>query len=207
LRKERGTGDFVVQNTALASLAREDRPDQATIAAINESYSISRHRTVEQDPAYGVRQIVDMALKALSPGVNDTSTAVICVDYLTAILARLASRKFPALRRYEEGELRVIAMAPTFENLLTEAFDQIRRNAEGNVSVMSRILGALDAIVSLTDSPRRRRVLREQVQRIAELADRTIDSAHDRARIERRLMHVREAIEAGPALCAEEAKA
>lgn len=72
---------------------------------------------------------------------------------------------------------------------------------------MSRILGALDAIASLTDSPRRRRVLREQVQRISELADRTIDSAHDRARIERRLMHVREAIEAGPALCAEEAKA
>jgi uncharacterized membrane protein len=59
---------------------------------------------------------------------------------------------------------------------------------------MSRMLGALDAIASLTDSPRRRRALREQVQRIAELADRTIDSAHDRARIEGRLTRVREAL-------------
>ena len=194
VRMECGIGEFVVQNTALASLALEEPPDQETIAALNASYSISSHRTVDQDPAFGVRQIVDMALKALSSGVNDTSTAVICVDYLTAILARLAPKRFPALRRYEESELRVIAMAPTFENLLVEAFDQIRRNAEGNVSVMSRMLGALDAIGSLTDSPRRRRALREQVQRIAELADRTIDSAHDRARIEARLTRVREAL-------------
>ncbi|MGA8005462.1 MAG: DUF2254 domain-containing protein, partial [Burkholderiales bacterium] len=194
VRMECGIGEFVVQNTALASLALEEPPDQETIAAINASYSLSSYRTVDQDPAFGVRQIVDMALKALSPGVNDTSTAVICVDYLTAILARLAPQRFPALRRYEESELRVIAMAPTFENLLLEAFDQIRRNAEGNVSVMSRMLGAIDAIASRTDSPRRRQALREQVQRIAELADRTIDSAHDRARIEARLTRVREAL-------------
>ena len=73
----------------------------------NAAYNISSHRTVDQDPAFGIRQIVDMALKALSPGVNDTSTAVMCVDYLTAILARLAARKFPALHRYEGDELRV----------------------------------------------------------------------------------------------------
>jgi uncharacterized membrane protein len=187
VRMECGIGEFVVQNTALASLALEEPPDEGTIVALNASYSISSYRTVDQDPAFGVRQIVDMALKALSPGVNDTSTAIMCVDYLAAILARLAPRKFPALRRYEESELRVIAMAPTFESLLVEAFDQIRRNAEGNVSVMSRMLGTLDAIAGLTNSPRRRRALREQVQRIAELADRTIDSAHDRAKIEERL--------------------
>jgi uncharacterized membrane protein len=207
VRMEHGVGEFVVRDTALASLALEDPPDEETIAALNASYSVSNHRTVEQDPAFGVRQIVDMALKALSPGVNDTSTAVICVDYLTAILARLAPRKFPALRRHEEGELRVISMASNFENLLLEAFDQIRRNAEGNVSVMSRMLGALDAVASLTDSPRRRRALREQVQRITELADRTIDSAHDRARLEERLTRVREAIDAEPALRAERAGA
>jgi uncharacterized membrane protein len=155
---------------------------------------------VDQDPGFGVRQIVDMALKALSSGVNDTSTAVMCVDYLTAILARLASRKIPPLHRYEGGALRVIAMAPTFEKLLADAFDQIRRNAEGNVSVMVRLLSGLDAIASLTDSPHRRRALREQVQWITELADRTIKSAHDRTWIEGRLRRVRETLEAEPAL-------
>ena len=85
VRMEHGIGDFVVQNTTLVSLALEDPPDQETIAALQETFSISRHRTVEQDAAFGIRQIVDMALKALSPGINDTTTAVMCVDYLSAI--------------------------------------------------------------------------------------------------------------------------
>jgi len=202
VRMERGIGGFVVHKAALASLALEHPPDRATTAALNAAYGISRHRTVDQDPAFGVRQIVDIALKALSPGVNDTSTAVMCVDYLTTILARLASRRFPASRRYEGGELRVITVAPTFEDLLADSFDQIRRSAEGNVAVMARMLGALETIGSLTGSPRRRRALREHVQWIAEMADRTVESTHDRARIERRVMHVREALESEPAACA-----
>jgi uncharacterized membrane protein len=200
VRMERGIGEFVVHGTPLASLALEAPPGEEVIAALQAAYSIRRHRTVEQDSAFGIRQIVDMALRALSPGINDTTTAVMCVDYLTAILAQLASRKIPALHRYEGDALRVIAMAPTFEKLLADAFDQIRRNAEGNVSVMVRLLGGLDAIASLTDSPHRRSALREHVQWIAELADRTIKSAHDRTRIEGRLRRVREALEAEPAL-------
>jgi len=207
VRMDRGIGAFVVQNTALASLALTYPPDQEMIAALNGAYSISRHRTIEQDPAFGIRQIVDIALKALSPGINDTSTAVICVDYLTAILTRLAVRQFPSSHRYDGESLRVITIAPTFEGLLAEAFDQIRRSAEGNVAIMARMLGAIDTIASLTVSPNHRRALKEQVQRIAELADRTIESTHDRARIERRLMEVREILQAVPALNAGEAKA
>jgi len=206
VRMEHGVGAFVVQETALASLALTYPPDQATIVALNGAYGIGRHRTASQDPAFGIRQIVDMALKALSPGVNDTSTAVMCVDYLTALLARLACRQFPPSHRFEGETLRVIAIVPSFEDLLAEAFDQIRGSAAGNVGIMARMLGAIDTIASLTDSPCHRRALDEQLQWIAELADRTIESTHDRARIERRLMHIREALEAEPALCPEEEK-
>jgi uncharacterized membrane protein len=206
LRMERGIGDYVVEETGLASLALEDPLDQETIAALNSSYNISSHRSIEQDPAFGVRQIVDIALKALSPGVNDTSTAVMCVDYLAAILARLASRQLPSSRRYEEGELRVITIAQTFKSLLADSFDQIRRSAEGNVAVMERMLSAIENIASLTTNPYRRRALCEQIQRIDELADRTIESAHDRARIEKRLMHVRERLEFEPVLYPREEK-
>jgi uncharacterized membrane protein len=204
VRMGHGIGAFVVQNTALASLALTYPPDREMIAALNEAYSISRHRMVEQDPAFGIRQIVDMALKALSPGVNDTSTAVMCVDYLTAILARLTVRQFPPLRRYDGESLRVITIAPTFEGLLAEAFDQIRCSAEGNAAIMVRMLGAIDTITSLAVSPCHRRALDEQVQWIAELADRTIESTHERSRIERRLMHVCETLKAETALCQRE---
>ncbi len=206
VRMEYGIGDFVVRNTPLASLALQYPPDQETIAALQDTFGISSHRTVEQDAAFGIRQIVDMALKALSPGINDTTTAVMCVDYLTAIMAKLAPRQIPSSRRYEEGDLRVIAKGPNFESLLAEAFDQIRCNAIGNVAIMSRMLGALQTIASMTDSPSRRRALLEQLQWIAELAERTLESPCDRARIETRLAHVREALETEPILYSGEGK-
>ena len=199
---EHGIGDFVVQNTTLASLALEDPPDQETIAALQSTFSISNHRTVEQDAAFGIRQIVDVALKALSPGVIDTTTAVTCVDYLTAILARIAPRQIPSSRRYEEGELRVIAKGPSFESLLAESFDQLRSLAKGDVVIMSRMLDAFQTLAGLTGSPVRRRSLREQVQWIAELAERTVEFAHDRARIDTRMARVREALETEPVLLA-----
>jgi uncharacterized membrane protein len=202
VRMERGIGEFVVHDTTLASLALEEPPEKEIIAALQAAYSISRHRTLKQDIAFGIRQIVDMALRALSPSTNDTTTAVMCVDYLKAILARLASRNIPSSRRYEEGELRVITIEPTFASLVAESFDQIRGSSIGNVSIMIRMLDALQTIASLTASPSRRRALREQVEWITELAERTIESPHDRARFESRLARVREAFETEPVLLA-----
>jgi uncharacterized membrane protein len=206
VRMERGIGAFVVQNTTLVSLALDEPPDQEMIKALNESYSIGRHRTVEQDPAFGIRQLVDMAMKALSPGVNDTSTAVMCIDYLTAILAQIAPRKFPASLRYDADRLSVITIAPTFEGLVAEAFDQIRSSAIGNVGIMARMLSAIETLAGLTDSPRRRRALYEQVLWIAELAGRTTESSHERERLAKRLMEVRGMLQAEPAMNAEAEK-
>jgi len=206
VRMEHGIGAFVVQNTPLVSLTLTYSPDRTTIDALRAAYSIGRHRTVDQDPAFGIRQIVDMAIKALSPGINDTSTAVMCVDYLTSILARLVSRQFPPVRRYEGDTLRVVAIVPSFEGLLCEAFDQIRDSAEVNVAILARILGALDTIGSLTIRRSHIRALDEQVQLIAELVDRCIESSHDRARLERRLCEARETLETQSALCTEEVK-
>jgi uncharacterized membrane protein len=198
VRMERGIGEFVVHGTPLASLALEEPPAKEIVAELQAAYSIDRHRTVEQDCAFGIRQLVDMALRALSPGINDTTTAVMCVDYLTAILARLASRNIPSSHRHEEGELRVITIGPTFAGLVAESFDQIRGSATGNLGVMLRMLGALQTIGSLTTSPSRRRALRGEVQWIAELAERTIESPHDRERFESRLANVRDALEKEP---------
>lgn len=204
VRMEHGIGAFVVQDTALLSLALTYPPDLATINAYHAAYSVGCYRTVEQDPAFGIRQIVDIALKALSPGVNDTSTAIMCVDYLTSIMARLSSRHFPPLYRYEGETLRVVAIVPSFEGLLAEAFDQIRANAEVNVAILARMLGAFDTIGSLTLRPGYLRVLDEQLQCIAELVDRTTEASHDRAHLERRLSEVRDTLEAQSALCAGE---
>jgi len=195
---ERGIGDFVVENTTLVSLALEDPPDVELIGALQSAFILDRHRTLEQDAAFGIRQIVDMALRALSPSTNDITTAVMCVDYLTAILSRVASRRIPSSHRYEDGDLRVITSGPTFAKLVAESFDQIRGSADGNVGIMLRMLGALQTVASLAASPRRLRALREQVEWLAELAEHTVESSHDRSRIDARLTRVREALEGEP---------
>ncbi|MGB5831790.1 MAG: DUF2254 domain-containing protein, partial [Thiohalocapsa sp.] len=170
LRMEHGVGEFVVAGTPLVSLLDPGDLDDATAARLNAVYVIGRRRTVEQDVAFGIRQIVDVAMKALSPGINDTTTAVMCVDYLAAILTRLATRRIATPFRLDEGAVRVIVRGSSFESLLSDAFDQIRQNAEGNAAILLRLLGALPTIAGLTLSPNRRRVLRQKVDEIAEVA-------------------------------------
>jgi uncharacterized membrane protein len=153
LRMEHGVGEFVVAGTPLVSLLDPGDLDDATTARLNAVYVISHQRTVEQDVAFGIRQIVDVAMKALSPGINDTTTAVMCVDYLAAILTRLATRRIATPYRLDEGALRLIVRGASFDGLLSEAFDQIRQNAEGNVAILLRLLGALQTIAGQTASP------------------------------------------------------
>jgi uncharacterized membrane protein len=162
---------------------------------LNAVYFISRQRTVQQDAGFGIRQIVDIAIKALSPGVNDTTTAVMCIDYLGAILARLAVRGIATSHRLDEGELRVIARGPSFESLLAEAFDQIRQNAEGNVAVLTRQLQALETIAGQTANARRRQVLRQQADLIAAVAERTITSPHDGTGVEASLVRLSQVLD------------
>lgn len=184
VRMEYGIGEFVVEGAALVSISGDDdATDDETIRHANDCYSISRHRTIEQDAAFGIRQIVDIALKALSPGINDTTTAVTCIDYLTAINARLARRHFASFFRYEAGELRVVAKGRTFEDLLGESFDQIRESATGNTAVILRLLAALEVIKGQTTNEHRLNLIARHVSLLHSLADRTIETLYDRARI------------------------
>jgi uncharacterized membrane protein len=82
--------------------------------------------------------------------------------------------------------------------LVAESFDQIRGSAAGNLGIMLRILGGLQTIASLTANSSRRQALRDQAQWVAELAERTIESPHDRTRFESRLARVRESLETKP---------
>jgi len=176
-RMERGIGEFVIEGTPLISIAISTQLDDDEIDALNAVYVVGRQRTVEQDAGFGIRQIVDISLKALSPGVNDTTTAIMCLDYLTAILVRLAAREIPSSHRFKDGKLLVIARGPTFDSLLAEAFDQIRQSAEGNVAVLARLVEALETIAKATVHTRRRQGLRTQAELIAAVAERTVTPA------------------------------
>ena len=144
-------GHFVVEGTPLLEVSGMQtltKKDQDRLLAY---ISIGRQRSVEQDAAFGLQQIVDMAVKALSPGINDPTTACMCVDYLSALLTRLASRDIPDPYRVRDGKLRVIAPAPDFADLTALAFNAIVRNSRGSIEVLVRVLDAISVIQSSTD--------------------------------------------------------
>ncbi|CAN5272075.1 DUF2254 domain-containing protein [soil metagenome] len=194
IRMERGVGEFVVKGAPVASIATIQVFEKSIGSEVRGAYGINRFRTLDQDPSFGIRMLVDIALRALSPSTNDTTTGVMCIDYLTAILTRLAGRVIPPTYRYDEGALRVIGMGPSFESMVAESFDEIRGSSGGNVSIMLRLLAALEIIGSQTTVPSRRSVLREQMRAVVETAQRTIDSPRDKLRIAARFDEVQKAM-------------
>lgn len=182
IQMEKWVGEFVTECGPLLS-ASHLQVNDAIIKELNTAYSIANDRAMHHDVGYGIQQIVDIALKALSPGINDTTTAIHCVDFLGVILVRLAPRRIATPDRYDGPKLCLKTCGPTFAGLLGEAFGPIRQNASGNVAVLTRCLCVLAAIYRQTSDPLRRRALRQEAGLLMEVADRTVPSGYDRASI------------------------
>ena len=193
VRMDSSAGDFVIAGMPLISVSFGRMVGPHDVRELNRAHRVGRLRTVDQDPDFGIRQIVDIALKALSPGVNDTTTAVLCVDNLAAVLT-VAAGRWECDNVYDKGELRVIVRGPTFEGLVSKAYDQIRQNAEGNVGVITALLNALDTLSSVVEVEERRKPLIRQFLAVSELVERTVPSPHDRHNVERHLARVAEKV-------------
>jgi uncharacterized membrane protein len=133
---------------------------------------LERERTFEQDPKYPIRLLVDIAIKALSPAINDPTTAVQTLDQIEDLLRRLAERELDAGRVEDtEGRLRLIIPMPTWEDYLTLAFDEIRLYGATSVQVMRRLRSALADLADVVpDGPRT-----DAVKRYLDHLDRAIE--------------------------------
>jgi len=169
-------GDFVIEGHPVAwvtpsRMTKESTPPAKSVMHdLAGTLTISSYRTVEQDAAFGIRQLVDIALKALSPGINDTTTAITCIDHLGAIMVRVVGRQDVSEVRAVGGVVRVIAPVQTFASLLQLSFDEIRRNAATNVTALTRLLQTIETIASYPMDHQRRDHLGEQLTCIAEAA-------------------------------------
>jgi uncharacterized membrane protein len=181
VRMERGIGEFVVEGTPIVSLAEVDDPDERTIRQLNGLFLLNAYRTVEQDAAFGIREIVDIALKGLSPSINDETTTITCIDHLAVLLSVLAERRLePRVRGENEDAVRVIARGPTFESLVNDSFDQIRREARGKVVVLRRLFWCIETVAARAGGVRRQplasqlRLLYEEARGIEPDRDREV---------------------------------
>lgn len=143
-------GHYMLRGTRLAGIAPADRLDDELVRCLHQCTVVGTERTLDQDAEFAVHQLVEIALRALSPGVNDPFTAINCVDRLGSALAMIASRELPS--RYLEDDqhaLRVIGTPLTYAGIVNAAFNQLRQNAEGNAAVVFRMLEVFAELASL----------------------------------------------------------
>ena len=134
VRVECPLGAFASRERPIASIGAASPPDAETRDALACLFAIGSYRTIDQDVAFGIRQLVDVALKGLSPAINDTTTAVTALDYISVILQRIAGRAVEPRPITDDGHVRVLPAGPDFERLVALGFDQILENAEGNTT-------------------------------------------------------------------------
>ena len=186
IRMERGIGDFISEGSPVVLVSV--RLGDEEMERIGGTFTVGRYRTLEQDAAFGIRQLVDIALRALSPGINDTTTAAICVDHLGSILAELVDRKVEGkFRKDDAGVIRVIARGATFSSLVDEAFDQIRDSASNNPMIFLRQLDAIQVIGGRTDNGWRLENLADKVSLIESESKRTLEAEYNLTIVQQRV--------------------
>lgn len=153
-------GAFVMDGQALAGAYPPPAESSTLVDRVRESISFGADRTSRQDVAYAGQQLVEVALRALSPGVNEPFTAITCIDRLAQGLALLSRRRAPSAQRLdEEGKIRVVAPPRAFEDLAEELLSPIARHAADEPMVLEHLRATIRTLADLTCRPADRAAL------------------------------------------------
>ena len=192
-------GAFVRRGSLLLTRTSGTDRAEADAKSFGDAFIIGTERTGTQDVTFFVDQLVELAVRALSPGINDPGTARLCIDRLEQALCHLAGRHMPSAERYDEdGNVRVIACPLTFPDVVASAFDEIARYGRTSVSVTCRLLEAIGNVGSCVKHQAHRSALLRHAADIAAGARDERLSDHDRELISRRHAAAVDALHAGP---------
>ena len=191
VRLERRPGSYVVASCTLALIWPESRATDRLTDQVRALFVLGNQRTSNQDIDFGVNQLVEIAVRALSPGLNDPFTAMMCVDHLGSVLCRLATRDMPSRYRYDhENRLRVIAPVNTFPEVTDAAFNQIRQFGRSSVAVTIRLLETIAVVARFAKRPEDRTSLLQHAEMIARGAMEEMPEMEDRRAVEERYQAV-----------------
>ncbi len=165
-----GIGEFIRRGQPLFWIHGEGSVDERLVRA---SVRIRDERTIEDDPAFAVRIIVDTAIRALSPAINDPTTAVHGIDALEVLIGHLAARELEASHVTDEhGAVRLVRRGQSWPDLLALAFDEIRFYGASSLQVPRRLRAGLERLL-LSVPEVRRPALAEQLAWLEESVARS----------------------------------
>jgi uncharacterized membrane protein len=179
-------GAFVRTGTVLARVWPADRVDERLDNEIRNSFHLGNQRTPTQDVEYAVNQLTEMAVRAMSPAINDPFTAMTCLDYIGEGLALFAQRGAISPNVYDSyGQLRFMFDPVTFDELLSAAFDMLRHASADNAYVLLHMLETINVISQDTKSPDARQSLLRHVTLIRSESQTASLTIEDRQSIQR----------------------
>lgn len=196
LRIQNRPGNFIVQGSELVLVFGGERVNKTLTKNINDAFVLGLQRTEQQDLEFSINQLVEIAVRALSPGINDPFTAIRCIDQLSASLCHLAQREIPSPYRYDDNDkLRVIAEPITFADMTDVAFNQIRQYGTTSVAVTIRLLDAIAVIAPHTYNKADRSALLRHASMIERGSHEEIPEELDRKDVEDQYLAAVKAIE------------
>ncbi|AFZ33900.1 Protein of unknown function DUF2254, membrane [Stanieria cyanosphaera PCC 7437] len=191
LRLNYRPGQFIVKGSEIILVYPREKVNRKLLQELNDAFILGKERTEQQDVEFPIEQLVEIALRAISPGINDPFTAIRCIDRLSAGLSRLAQRDFPSPYRYDDHQkLRVIAERVTFAGLVGTAFNQIRQYGKSDVAVMIRLLEAIATIARYTSIPQEREILLRHAEMIKRNSQQAISEELDKQDLEERYLTI-----------------
>jgi uncharacterized membrane protein len=141
-------------------------------------------RTTAQDLNFAIDNLVEVAVRALSPGINDPFTAMSCIDWLGQALSQLSGKTFPSPYQYDDtGTLRLITPVVTFRGLAETAFTQIRHAARTNPAVTMHLLRTIASIATSTNNQEVRAVLFQHATLIEHGSHEGLSDNHDQQQV------------------------
>jgi uncharacterized membrane protein len=169
--KER-PGQFIVEGEVLAIVWAVDHRLNGVEDEINQAVILGKQRTPGQDVEFLLTQLASIAVRALSPGINDPYTAVQCVNRLEGAFCKLVNREFPSEYRYDESDrLRVVAHPTTFAKFLNVAFDEIGHYGRDDAMVMETVLRTLQSVRNCAHSHDRKAQVQSYIERLPKIGE------------------------------------
>lgn len=184
LRIDARPGTFVRPGTPLASIISAALPPTGFDDSLRSTFLIGSSRTGTQDLGFFIEQLVEMGVRALSPGINDPGTARACIDRLEQALCRVVGRKLPSAYRHDEdGALRVVARPITVGGMLDVAFTELSRYGRSSISVSCRLLDAMRDLAPFLDRDEDRVALARQAALVGDRSTAPPDNEMDRSQL------------------------
>ena len=157
---------------------------QVRLADLRSAIALGRERTIEQDPAFAFRIIVDIAEKALSPAINNPTTGVLAIDQLQCLLQEVGERDLSSGTLCEaDGQVRLIYRTPDWQDFVLLAVSEIRQYGANSIQIMRRLRGMLEYLIAKLPASRTQ-CLREQLDLLRVSVEKTFSDPRDRVEAE-----------------------